>query len=746
MFSRKNGETVSLRQYVIPVILIMSTLIVGGLLMLRGIRSFHYGVLNEQSTQYARNYADRITKTAQATAAIDELLEEKLLAACRTIALCGDDINNAFLAELANSLDLEELYYYSPAGAILHSNHGRYIGWHSFTGHPVENFRLSGEDLLVEDIRADTESGKLFKYAYIRLEDGFYQIGISAEKVEALLYAFRPATLLQEIAAVSQHIDGISFLNNDFIVEESPNTALIGLQLDAPGLREVIEANETFSVVDDLEGRTLYQVYAPVIVNEEKIGSLLVTQSLRETNRLIRQTAALGIIAFCIVGLALLYALYTTYRRKKELLLMANRHSATGLPNRRYLSYIMSTSNLRGSSFLLMHIYGLSGINRTYGHRFVEGLFQDLVFHLRQIFKEQHEFFHFADNRIALFVPNELAKEKLANLAQEITDSSLELFSIMGLRGQLRTGIAIVQIEHAAYTPEQLFADAAITLLNHQENSPLPYSFYSLAMKDKLRRETAIAEELRTFLSGGTQKTLSVEYQPIIDLTTNAIVSFEALTRMQSPQLGPVSPLDFIAIAERGHLIGELDLWVLKQSCRFLHSLDQAGFPAIKVAVNVSGRELLNPDFPRQVGRLVADFNVDPSRLKLEITESVMFGRYSEISDVFTELKALGVAIAIDDFGVGYSSFARLEELDVDIIKVDKSFIDRILSKERERLIIGELVAMCHKLGLQVVAEGVEKEEQRQYLREQGCDMMQGFLFSRSLPQDLALKKLKESA
>jgi len=201
--------------------------------------------------------------------------------------------------------------------------------------------------------------------------------------------------------------------------------------------------------------------------------------------------------------------------------------------------------------------------------------------------------------------------------------------------------------------------------------------------------------------------------------------------------------LEFISIAEREQLIGELDLWVLKQGCLFLRRLEQSGFPQVSVAVNISGKELYNPAFPSRVGLVVQEHGINPARLVLEITESIMFESFAEISAAIRELKKHGVEIAIDDFGVGYSSFARLEELPVDEVKIDKSFIDGILTKDRDRLIIGELVAMCHKLGLRVVAEGVEEEEQRQYLREQGCDMMQGFLFSRSLPIDTAINKLK---
>jgi len=167
--------------------------------------------------------------------------------------------------------------------------------------------------------------------------------------------------------------------------------------------------------------------------------------------------------------------------------------------------------------------------------------------------------------------------------------------------------------------------------LNHSEDSPLPYTFFSQSMKERLQRENAISEELRTFLIGQRDQLLAVEFQPILDLATGEIAAFEALTRMRSPNLGQVSPLEFISIAEREQLIGELDLWVLKQGCLFLRRLNRAVSPK-SVWQSTSPEELYNPAFPSRVGLVVQEHGINPARLVLEITESIMFESFAEIS------------------------------------------------------------------------------------------------------------------
>lgn len=183
--------------------------------------------------------------------------------------------------------------------------------------------------------------------------------------------------------------------------------------------------------------------------------------------------------------------------------------------------------------------------------------------------------------------------------------------------------------------------------------------------------------------------------------------------------------------------------WVLEAACQFIKRIGQQGHSQLYVAVNISVAQLLQKDFLRKVGEIVAKAGIDPHNLQLEITESVLIEDFDEIRAKLQPLQDLGLTIALDDFGTGYSALSRMGELPVDVIKIDKSFIDKILVQDNQRQIIQELIAMCHKLGLIVVAEGVEHEEQRQYLLEAGCDLMQGYLYSKPVIEELALQKLR---
>ena len=185
--------------------------------------------------------------------------------------------------------------------------------------------------------------------------------------------------------------------------------------------------------------------------------------------------------------------------------------------------------------------------------------------------------------------------------------------------------------------------------------------------------------------------------------------------------------------------------WVLEAACQFIKRIGQQGHSQLYVAVNISVAQLLQKDFLRKVGEIVAKAGIDPHNLQLEITESVLIEDFDEIRAKLQPLQDLGLTIALDDFGTGYSALSRMGELPVDVIKIDKSFIDKILVQDNQRQIIQELIAMCHKLGLIVVAEGVEHEEQRQYLLEAGCDLMQGYLYSKPVIEELALQKLRSA-
>src|SRR5690554_2936695 len=186
MGKNRQLDRIDLRAYIIPVILILLVFVTSSIFTVNGIHKFYYRLLDEQSIQYAKNYARRLSESSQALKVINELLEDKLVTAGNTLTLYEQDINNDVLQRLSESFEISELYYYSLEGEILYSSNGKYLGWSSFPGHPVHEFLLSDLDILVEDIRPDSESGELFKYSYVRTPQGFFQLGRSEEHTSEL--------------------------------------------------------------------------------------------------------------------------------------------------------------------------------------------------------------------------------------------------------------------------------------------------------------------------------------------------------------------------------------------------------------------------------------------------------------------------------------------------------------------------------------------------------------------------------
>jgi len=310
-------------------------------------------------------------------------------------------------------------------------------------------------------------------------------------------------------------------------------------------------------------------------------------------------------------------------------------------------------------------------------------------------------------------------------------------------RKAIEIKIGIVELEPGAQTMEVLSKASMVIHYLEQGQTREPLAFFDTKVEEKLRREEIIAQELSEFLANPSLNTLYLEYQPKLALASNQIVGFEALSRMNSPTLGRISPIEFISIAERQEKIVPLGYWVLETACKFVNKLYDQGYQDLYVAVNISVIQLLQKDFPNKVEEIITKTGINPKNLQLEITESVFTDDFDDIQAKLRPLRELGLTIALDDFGTGYSALSRMGELLVDFIKIDKSFIDKILLEDEQKQIVQELISLSHKLDLTVVAEGVEEEKQRDFLLKAGCDIMQGYLFSRPLPEKQALEKLK---
>jgi EAL domain-containing protein (putative c-di-GMP-specific phosphodiesterase class I) len=224
-----------------------------------------------------------------------------------------------------------------------------------------------------------------------------------------------------------------------------------------------------------------------------------------------------------------------------------------------------------------------------------------------------------------------------------------------------------------------------------------------------------------------------VHYQPVIEISTGKLSSFEALARLNGAEGEPIAPSSFIPLAERSDLILDLGERVFSIAARETAHFRKRGQHGVRIAINVSTRQFLREDFIGTISRLIAENDADPRQVTIEITESCLAENVAESISILRKLRDMGVHISIDDFGTGYSSLSYLKRFPIDTLKIDQSFIQDMENDQNDRKIVDAIISMAHGLGMKVIAEGVEKAWHLEYLRSRGCDFAQGFLFSEAL-------------
>jgi EAL domain-containing protein (putative c-di-GMP-specific phosphodiesterase class I) len=309
--------------------------------------------------------------------------------------------------------------------------------------------------------------------------------------------------------------------------------------------------------------------------------------------------------------------------------------------------------------------------------------------------------------------------------------------------------IGIAVFPDDAAEPETLIKCADLAMYEAKQRGAGGYDYFAQSMLASSREKTTVRTLLGTALSRGE---LELHYQPLVDVQSGEVAAMEALLRWNSAELGPISPLTFIPIAEQTGAITVIGEWVLRTACLQLAEWRRRGANGLVVCVNVSARQLANPGFVDVVLRAASEAGVEPAAVELELTESAALGDEGGSGDVLAHLARAGFRIAIDDFGSGYSSFQRIKALPIHTLKVDRSLVQSVARDSRDATIFSTIVGMAHALGLNVVAEGVETEEVLRALRDlewrrdvdPRCDRVQGYVFSRPMPVSEATAYLQD--
>jgi len=311
----------------------------------------------------------------------------------------------------------------------------------------------------------------------------------------------------------------------------------------------------------------------------------------------------------------------------------------------------------------------------------------------------------------------------------------------------LSIGIALSSSGHKR--PEDMLRDADIAMYSAKAKGKARYQIFDQAMHEHASKQLQFETEMRHALEN---RDFLLHYQPIINLETETLIGFEALVRWKHSERGMIPPFEFIPAAEENNLILPLGQWILEESCRQLRRWQESNPAAanLSVSVNLSCKQFVQPDLAKQIAATLRKTGLDPHCLKLEITESHIMGNSEKAAVMMNELRALGVELSLDDFGTGYSSLSYLHRLPVDYLKIDRSFVIRMIDSEENSEIVHTIIKLARNLKMKVVAEGIETSEQHAQLKILNCEYGQGYLFSKPLEAEAAelfiVKNLENSA
>ncbi|MGB8954001.1 MAG: EAL domain-containing protein [Tumebacillaceae bacterium] len=409
----------------------------------------------------------------------------------------------------------------------------------------------------------------------------------------------------------------------------------------------------------------------------------------------------------------------------------------TDLPNRmmfeEQLQKEIEQARVEGQKLavMFMDLDRFKMINDTFGHGIGDRLLQAVAERLNSCVQRDHAFARISGDEFTLILPNIAEAEDAIHVAQHILDTLERPFMLEGNELFITTSIGISLYPCDGLDIESLVKNADTAMYRAKEQGRNNYQLYRTAMNEHIIHRVTMETDLRKALERGE---FELYYQPQVNVRSRNLIGLEALVRWNHPTRGLVLPSEFIPLAEETGLIVPLGEWVLQTACQQVKHWQSNGFPNMRAAVNLSARQFQRDDLVGTVERVLKETGLDPKCLDLEITESVTMHNVDRAIITLNELKNLGIHISLDDFGTGYSSLSYLKHFPIHMLKIDRSFVRDITTDPDDAAIATSIIAMAHSLKLNVIAEGVETEDHLEYLLQQGCTEMQGYLFSPPLP------------
>jgi diguanylate cyclase (GGDEF)-like protein len=437
----------------------------------------------------------------------------------------------------------------------------------------------------------------------------------------------------------------------------------------------------------------------------------------------------LASFAACGAGFVCFYTTRELAKSESIAIEMAGHDRLSGLPNRSLFSQFLDAEISRvarkggGLALLYLDLDRFKEINDSFGHDAGDRMIVSVAHRMMQVSRGGDKVARFGGDEFAILQTDIRSPRDCELLARRLLSAVNEPFDLGERQAHAGISIGIALCPQDAIDRQELMRRADLALYRAKNEGRNRLAFFEARMGEELRLRKRAEDELRQAIDKGL---LTVLYQPVVTADTQRLVAVEALVRWPHPTRGTVLPDDFIGLAEDRGLILPLGEWVLRRACS-----DASSWGDLRVAVNVSPVQFRQKEFVATVARIIAETELDPSRLELELTEGVIVEDADQAENAIIDLRAMGVRLALDDFGTGYSSLIYLRRFAFDKIKIDRSFLQSMESTGESAIIVHSVVQLGRALGLTVTAEGIETHEQHRFLQALGCHELQGYLFSK---------------
>jgi diguanylate cyclase (GGDEF)-like protein len=427
---------------------------------------------------------------------------------------------------------------------------------------------------------------------------------------------------------------------------------------------------------------------------------------------------------------------------EQQLLHDALHDGLTGLPNRALfldrLDRTIARARRNGNysfSVLFLDLDRFKIVNDSLGHHLGDSLLTAFGMRLLKLLRSSDTLARLGGDEFVILL-DELGNVSDAVLiAEKIQEDLKQPFNLNDQSVYISASIGVVTDTSGYEKPEDILRDADIAMYRAKADGKARHALFDPKLRERAITRLELEGDLRQALNN---QEFTVLYQPILLLETGKISGFEALLRWYHPARGSISPVDFIPVAEETGLILPIGRWVLKEACNQLRTW-QGRFPSdppLTMSVNISGRQFVQPTILEQIQQILDETKLDPRTLKLEITESLLMENTEAVRATLTRLRQMGIQVLIDDFGTGYSSLGYVQQFPIDTIKIDRIFVNQMSVKNSQLDLVGTIVELAHKFGMNTIAEGVETEEQLNLLKKLDCKFGQGWLFSKALSID----------